>query len=86
MDQATIEDLLPESFWKIHQVVSKIIEDNNISQDVNLSAKNEELIINLNFKEAELKAKDQVIEKLSAEMEELAAINCLLDNQLKSIK
>jgi hypothetical protein len=38
------------------------------------------------LKEAELKAKDQVIEKLSAEMEELEAINCLLDNQLKSIK
>jgi hypothetical protein len=25
MDQATIENLLPNSFWKIHEVVSKII-------------------------------------------------------------
>jgi hypothetical protein len=31
MDQSTIETLLPNSFWKIHEVVSKIIEENDIN-------------------------------------------------------
>ena len=31
MEQSTIETLLPNSFWKIHEVVSKIIEENDIN-------------------------------------------------------
>ena len=31
MDKATIETLLPKSFWLIYQTVTKIIKDNNIS-------------------------------------------------------
>ena len=29
--RATIESALPNSFWKIHQTVLKIIKDNNLS-------------------------------------------------------
>jgi hypothetical protein len=31
MTQSTIENLLPNSFWKIHEVVSKIVKENDIN-------------------------------------------------------
>ncbi len=34
IDKATIETLLPKSFWKIHIAVTKIIHDNKIAPDV----------------------------------------------------
>ena len=33
MSKATIETLLPNSFWMLHQTVAKILQDNNISLD-----------------------------------------------------
>jgi hypothetical protein len=33
MSKATIETLLPNSFWMLHQTVAKILLDNNISLD-----------------------------------------------------
>ena len=31
MDKATIETLLPKSFWLLHQAIAKIIKDNNLA-------------------------------------------------------